>query len=144
MCEDRYNLERFLRAQEQGYPVALEEIRRGRKESHWIWFIFPQLQALGRSGNSLYYGIDNLEEARCYLAHPVLRARLEEISGALLMLDTCDAAAVMGYPDVLKLRSCMTLFAHAAGPGSIYEQVLGKFYGGVEDSQTVRLLREES
>lgn len=140
MSEMPYHLERFLRAQEAAYDVALREIRQGRKQSHWIWFIFPQLKALGRSPNALYFGLANLEEARCYLAHPVLRARLEEISHALLALDAHDPEAVMGYPDVLKLRSCMTLFAHAAGPGSVYERVLETFYGGSRDAETLRLI----
>ena len=140
MSERAYHLERFLRAHEQAYAVALDEIRQGRKQSHWIWFIFPQLKGLGSSHNALYFGIADLEEARCYLAHPLLRANLEEISEALLALETNDAAAVMGYPDVLKLRSCMTLFAHASEPGSVYERVLAKFYGGVEDAETLRLL----
>ena len=144
MRENQDSLDRFISVQDQAYETALTEIRRGRKESHWIWFIFPQLKELGRSGRALFYGISGLEEARRYLAHPVLRARLEEISGALLTLDTNDPQAVMGYPDVLKLRSSMTLFAHAAGPGSVYAQVLDKFYGGAEDELTVRLLRDSA
>ena len=140
MAETTYRLERFLRAQEEAYGIALSEIRQGRKQSHWVWFIFPQLKALGHSPNALYFGLAGLEEARCYLAHPVLRARLEEISEALLALDSRDPEAIMGYPDVLKLRSCMTLFACAAGPGSVYERVLEAFYGGSPDTETLRLI----
>ena len=135
-----YDLERFTRAQEQMYETALREIRAGRKWSHWIWFIFPQMRGLGFSGNSVYYGIENLDEARQYLEHPVLRAHLEEICAALLALDTRDALAVMGHPDEMKLRSSMTLFSRASGPDSVYARVLREFYDGKEDAATLRLL----
>ena len=105
-----YNLERFHCAQESSYPTALAEIRAGRKSSHWMWYIFPQMKGLGYSSMAAYYGIDGLEEAKVYLNDPVLRSRLVEISSALLKLPGSDAGAVMGYPDNLKLRSSMTLF----------------------------------
>ena len=103
------NLERFVKAQAGVYETALEEMRRGRKESHWIWYIFPQLKGLGFSETAQYYGIDGMAEAKAYLNHETLRKRLIEISEALLALPTDDALAVMGSPDNLKLCSSMTL-----------------------------------
>ena len=108
-----YDLSRFHKAQQGSYETALAEIRSGRKCSHWIWYIFPQIQGLGFSSTAQYYAIENLEEAKAYLADPVLRERLLEISNALLALDSCDPSEVMGYPDDLKLRSSMTLFSLA-------------------------------
>lgn len=108
------SLDRFLIAQEHSYDTALREIRSGRKRSHWMWYIFPQIAGLGMSYTAQLYAIKDIEEARQYIAHPVLGARLIEISNALLTLDCSDAAAVMGYPDDLKLRSCMTLFAQVS------------------------------
>ncbi len=141
MKDARDGLERFLRAQERDYATALAEIRAGRKRSHWMWYIFPQLRGLGHSGMADYYGIEDMDEAKRYLAQPVLRARLEEIGAALLALEGSDPSAVMGWPDDVKLRSCMTLFARADGaPDSVYRRVLGKYYGGVEDAATLRLL----
>ena len=141
---EKYNLERFLPKQDEMYDIALREIQNGRKESHWIWFIFPQLRGLGHSLYAKYFGIDGPEEARQYLEHPTLRARLEEISAALLALDTDNAPAVMGYPDYLKLQSSMTLFALISEPGSVYARVLDKFYGGARDAATLRLLKEQA
>ena len=108
-----YDLSRFHRAQPRDYDQALSEIRAGRKRSHWIWYIFPQIQGLGYSSTAQFYAIQDLSEAKAYLADPVLRERLLEISGALLGLESSDPSAVMGYPDDLKLRSSMTLFALA-------------------------------
>ncbi|MGI6217261.1 MAG: DUF1810 domain-containing protein [Coriobacteriales bacterium] len=140
---DTYNLKRFLDAQQGDYEQALSEIRSGRKRSHWIWYVFPQLEDLGRSGTAKYYGISGAEEARAYLADPVLGARLREISAALLTLDENNPSRVMGYPDDLKLRSCMTLF-DAVSDGneedSVFSAVLDKFYGGEPDSKTLHLL----
>lgn len=137
-----YDLHRFLEAQERDYPTALAEIRAGRKRSHWIWYIFPQLRALGRSYFADYYGIADLDEARAYLAEPTLRARLEEISAALLEQPGRDPCAVMGsHIDGVKLRSSMTLFALADGrEDSVYRRVLEAFYGGREDECTLRAL----
>ncbi|MBQ7217264.1 MAG: DUF1810 domain-containing protein, partial [Synergistaceae bacterium] len=105
-----YDLERFTKVQEYNYPVALREMRDGRKRSHWIWYIFPQLKGLGRSHRAQVYGIEDIDEARAYLAHPVLGARLQEISEALMQLESSDPSEVMGgYPDDMKLQSCMTL-----------------------------------
>ena len=134
------DLERFTRAQEHDYARALSEIRAGRKRSHWMWYIFPQLAGLGMSSTSQFYAIDDLDEAAAYLEHPVLGPRLLEISGALLELDTDNASAVFGWPDDLKLHSCMTLFHRAAPAEPVFTQVLDKFFGGREDLQTLRLL----
>ncbi len=136
-------LERFLKAQNFGdtYTTALNEIKSGRKRSHWIWYIFPQLKGLGRSQRSEFYGIANLDEARDYLQHEILGERLVEISDALLQLDGNDANAVMGSPDDMKLQSCMTLFAMISENDSVFQRVLEKFFAGKMDSNTVELVR---
>ena len=136
-----YDLSRFHKAQQGSYETALAEIRSGRKRSHWIWYIFPQIQGLGFSSTAQYYAIENLEEAKAYLADPVLRERLLEISNALLALDSCDPLEVMGYPDDLKLRSSMTLFSLAEPECTVFRDVLDKFYNGQEDSRTIALCR---
>ena len=144
-----YDLSRFHKAQQGSYETALAEIRSGRKRSHWIWYIFPQIQGLGFSSTAQYYAIENLEEAKAYLADPVLRERLLEISNALLALDSCDPSEVMGYPDDLKLRSSMTLFSLAEPEctvfrdvlDTVFRDVLDKFYNGQEDSRTIALCR---
>ena len=135
-----YDLDRFLKAQERDYKEALSEIRSGRKRSHWIWYIFPQLAALGHSSNAKYYGIEDLGEAKAYLENDTLKARLVEISNALLELDSSDPGAVMGYPDDLKLRSSMTLFREADPSIEVFQKVLDKYYGGKADQATVRYL----
>ena len=137
-----YDLFRFHRAQARDYAQALAEIRAGRKRSHWIWYIFPQILGLGFSSTSEFYAIRDLGEAKAYLADPVLRARLLEISGALLELDSSDPSAVMGYPDDLKLKSSMTLFELAEPDCPVFPSVLEKFYGGERDRRTIRLARE--
>lgn len=134
------DLIRFHRAQEEMYDTALREIRSGRKRSHWIWYVFPQIAGLGMSGMSQYYAIRDLDEAREYLADKVLRDRLVEISGALLELDTGDARTVMGFPDDMKLRSCMTLFSEADPGETVFTDVLGKFFGGEKDGLTLEKL----
>lgn len=139
--EMHLNINRFLSAQETAYPRALAEIRNGRKESHWMWYVFPQLRGLGRSNTAWYYGIENLEEARAYLAHPVLGGRLREISGELLKLEETNARMIFGWTDAAKLRSCMTLFTLADEPESVFRQVLERFFDGVQDPQTIRLLK---
>lgn len=136
-----YDLERFTKVQEYNYPVALREMRDGRKRSHWIWYIFPQLKGLGRSHRAQVYGIEDIDEARAYLAHPVLGARLQEISEALMQLESSDPSEVMGgYPDDMKLQSCMTLFAAISEDGSVFHRVLDKFFGGQTDAKTLSLL----
>ncbi len=143
MKKDAEDLSRFKQAQEYDYASALSEIRGGRKVSHWMWYVFPQLKGLGHSGMSEYYGIRDLEEAKEYLKDPILGKRLVEISEALLSLNTSDAAAVMGYPDCLKLRSSMTLFDAAAQDTDVFHRVLEKFYQGEADSLTLHLLGKE-
>ena len=134
------NLERFKRAQAQDYDTALREIRNGRKRSHWMWYIFPQVRGLGHSSMADYYGIDGLEEARAYLADGVLGPRLKEISEALLALEDKDAERIFGFPDVLKLRSCMTLFAAVSEEDSVFHRVLDTYYHGEKDELTLSLL----
>ena len=133
-------LERFLEAQERDYQIALNEIKSGQKMSHWIWYIFPQLKELGYSSTAKFYGINGRSEAEAYLAHPILGNRLREVSGELLNLESCDPGYVMGYPDDLKLKSCMTLFLEISGE-SMFQQVLDKFFDGEKDEATLKLLR---
>lgn len=134
------NLERFLEAQERAYETALAEVRAGQKQSHWIWYIFPQVRGLGYSSTAKYYAIADLEEAKEYMAEPVLRARLLEVSEALLELPSSNASVVMGYPDDLKLRSSMTLFSVAAPEEKVFQQVLDKFFDGKPDGKTLEIL----
>lgn len=140
-----YDLERFVKAQEYDYPAALREIKAGQKRSHWIWYIFPQLKELGRSHMAKVYGIEDIGGARAYLAHPVLGARLKEICEALMQLKSSDPGEVMGgFPDDLKLQSCMTLFAEISEAGSIFHRVLDKFFAGQHDENTLSLLRQQN
>ncbi len=134
------SLDRFLKAQAGSYDAALREIRGGRKRSHWIWYIFPQIQGLGFSSTAQFYAITDLDEAKAYLQEPTLRARLLEISEALLELPSCDPTEVMGWPDDLKLRSSMTLFAEAEPGCEVFRKVLDKFYGGSKDQKTLQIL----
>lgn len=139
--DDPFDLERFVAAQRSHYVTALAELRAGRKRTHWMWFVFPQMLGLGRSSTSTHYAIRSLEEARRYLAHPALGPRLAECAEALLAVEGRSASDIFGYPDDLKLRSSMTLFAEAAGPGSVFERVLRKYCGGRADARTLELLR---
>mgnify|MGYP003338948743 CR=1 FL=1 len=141
---DPFNLARFIRAQEEIYAQALAEVRSGQKESHWMWFIFPQIDGLGSSHTARRYAITNGEEARAYLDHPVLGGRLLECSEALLNVSGRSASQIFGSPDDLKLRSCMTLFARVASPGSIFERVLAKYFAGQPDQRTLELLKERT
>lgn len=135
-----YNLDRFIQAQGHSYETALSEIKNGFKRTHWMWYIFPQLKELGRSSTAKYYGIEDLEEAKIYLAHPVLGTRLKEISEALLKLETNDPYRVMGDIDGLKLCSSMTLFAEVEGYDSVFGKVIDKYYGGKRDVNTIHIL----
>ncbi len=137
---DAYDLERFVSAQSGAYAGALGEIRAGRKRSHWIWFIFPQVRGLGMSSTSQHYGISGMDETRAYLRHPFLGPRLRECAEALLALEGRTASAIMPYPDDLKLRSSMTLFERVAGPDSVFSSVLEKYYRGDRDKRTLELL----
>ena len=135
-----YNLERFIKAQEFNYENALAEIKKGRKTSHWIWFIFPQLKNLGSSRNAKYYGIENLDEAKKYLANELLRNHLLEISQALLELKNNDIEYIMGSKiDKAKLLSSMTLFHLAEPDCEIFTKVIEKYFGGQLDIRTVDL-----
>lgn len=132
---------KFLEAQQSKFTVALSEIRSGKKQSHWMWFVFPQLSALGKTDIAKFYGITNLEEATAYLNHPELGKRLVEISNALLNIDSNDPRGVMGKPDDLKLRSSMTLFSKVKNAPDVFVKVLEKFYEGEEDPLTIDLLK---
>src|SRR5690606_9372512 len=134
------SLKRFLDAQEKDYAVALSEIKNGRKKSHWIWYIFPQIIGLGFSETSRYYAIKDLEEAETYLKHPVLGERLVQISNALLDLPGNDAHKIFGSPDDLKLKSSMTLFASIENTNPVFSKVLDKFFKGETDFKTLRIL----
>jgi uncharacterized protein (DUF1810 family) len=138
---DSFKLQRFLDAQEPVYARALAEIRAGRKESHWMWFVFPQLDGLGSSPMAERYAITSLDEARAYLAHPTLGPRLIEIAEAALSVNGRSASEIFGTPDDLKLRSCATLFAEASPPGSVFERLLEKYHRGEKDEKTSRLLK---
>jgi uncharacterized protein (DUF1810 family) len=133
---DPYNLGRFERAQRSTYASAVEELRAGRKRSHWMWFVFPQIAGLGRSATAREFAITSLDEARAYLAHPVLGPRLRESAGILAELSGRSADEVLGPIDAMKLRSSMTLFARAAPEEPVFAQVLDRYFGGVADEQT--------
>lgn len=137
-----YNLERFIDAQSADYTTALEEIRGGKKQSHWMWYIFPQVLGLGYTSTSVQYSIKDLKEATAYLQHEVLGKRLIEISKALLALKTRDAYEVFGSPDDLKLRSSMTLFSLVPGADKVFQSVLDKFFHGNKDEKTLQLLSD--
>ena len=139
---DKYNLKRFLDAQEYDYETALSEIREGRKRSHWIWYIFPQIAGLGFSSMSAYYAISSKAEAVAYMQDETLRSRLLEITEALLLLPENEPRMVMGYPDDLKLRSSMTLFAKTSPEEKVFQKVLDKYYDGMPDEKTIQLLKE--
>ena len=135
-------MNRFIDAQNYMYETALTEIKNGMKISHWIWFVFPQLRGLGRSDMAYKYGINGIEEAKEYLAHPVLFARLTEISEALLVHKNKDIEYIMGGIDAMKLRSSMTLFALASEENSVFHQVLDCFYNGEMDEYTIKLIKK--
>jgi len=137
---ENYNLDRFIQAQQRDYATALAEIKQGRKRSHWMWYIFPQLAGLGYSETSRFYALKNAEEAQAYLNHLVLGKRLIEICTALLKLPTNSATQIFGTPDDLKLRSCVTLFAALPDAYAVFQQVLDKFFDGEGDKQTLRLM----
>ncbi len=138
---DPFELERFVSAQSGAYSRALAELRGGEKRSHWMWFIFPQIEGLGHSSTARHYSIKSIEEARAYLAHPVLGPRLLECAQAVLTVEGRSAADIFGYPDDMKLRSSMTLFAQVSEPDSVFVQVLEKYYHGRQDDRTLELLR---
>ena len=136
---DSHSLERFVQAQQAVYATALQELRAGTKRSHWMWFVFPQLKGLGSSPTAVTYAIASLAEARAYLAHPLLGARLRECTACVLALPGGSAREVFGYPDDLKFRSCMTLFA-LADPGGPWRAALERYFAGADDPRTRELL----
>ena len=136
---DPFNLTRFVDAQKDDYAQALAEIRRGRKQSHWMWYVFPQFAGLGSSATSREYSIKSLEEAGAYLDHPVLGPRLLECAEALLKIRDRSAPDILGFPDDLKLRSCATLFACISPPGSVFDRLLDRFFRGERDAKTLAL-----
>ena len=135
-----YSLERFVEAQEGVYERALAEIRTGRKESHWMWFVFPQFDGLGFSETSKLYAVKSVDEATAYLAHPVLGPRLMECAEAVLAIENRAAADIFGSPDDMKLRSSATLFAHVSPPGSPFHRILTRYFQGLGDDRTTRLI----
>ena len=140
--EDKYNLKRFIEAQELDYEIALLEIKNGRKRSHWMWYIFPQLADLGYSSTAKYYGISNISEAKAYMENSILKSHLIEISEELYKLND-NISNILGYPDDLKLNSSMTLFKMTNPEIKIFGDIIEKFYNGKEDQATIDLLKEE-
>jgi uncharacterized protein (DUF1810 family) len=138
--DDPYCLSRFLQAQESDYELALSEIKGGRKRTHWMWYIFPQIDGLAFSSTAQHYSIKSIEEAKAYLQHPVLGPRLLDCAEAVVRIEGRSAAQIFGSPDDLKLRSCATLFACVSPAGSVFERLLGKYYGGSRDGKTLQLL----
>lgn len=143
VSHDPFNLDRFVTAQHNAFDTAMAELRDGRKRSHWMWFIFPQMRGLGRSPTAEFYGVASRAEARAYMAHPLLGARLREATEAVLAHGDVSAHAIFGTPDDLKFRTSMTLFAWI-DPDGPYRGALETFFPGSEDPATVRLLDDPS
>lgn len=137
---DPFDLSRFVRAQEDDYERVLLEIRGGLKCTHWMWYIFPQVDGLAFSATSKHYSIKSLEEAKAYLDHPVLGPRLLECAEAVVRVEGRSASEILGSPDDLKLRSCATLFASVSPPGAVFDRLLDKYYRGRRDDKTLELL----
>jgi uncharacterized protein (DUF1810 family) len=135
-------LSRFLSAQKSFYSLVVKELETGKKKSHWMWFIFPQIEGLGHSSTAKYYSIKSIEEAKEYIAHPVLGKRLLECTNILLHINGKTADEIFGYPDNLKLKSCMTLFNFIAPEQEVFEIVLKRFFAGEEDQRTVSILQK--
>jgi uncharacterized protein (DUF1810 family) len=140
---DPYNLTRFIQAQEGDYVRALSEIKNGRKQSHWMWYIFPQFQGLGFSLTSKRYSIKSIAEAKTYLNHSILGTRLKECAEAVLCVENRSAHDIFGSPDDMKLKSCATLFAYISTPGSVFEQILDKYYQGEHDAKTIEAISKK-
>ncbi len=141
---DPHDLNRFLSAQEGVYEMALSELKDGRKRTHWMWFIFPQIDGLGYSPTARRYSIKSKEEASQYLTHPVLGKRLLECTEAVLALRGGSVSEILGYPDDLKFKASMTLFEQVAGPGSVFSSALDRYCHGERDEATLRLLEKHS
>ncbi len=137
---DQYNLSRFIEAQETTYEVAMLELARGRKDSHWIWYVFPQIEGLGKSDTAKLYSIKSLEEGRVYLEHPVLGPRLVEACEILLNLRNASMNKVMGFPDDLKLLSSMTLFENISGENSIFTKIIKVYFDNNRDENSLRII----
>lgn len=138
-----YNLERFVERQKESYDTAYKEMSRGMKQSHWMWWIFPQIIGLGMTSISKEYSIKSIEEARAFVDHPYLGKNLKEICKVMLDIRSNDASYVMGYPDDLKLCSSMTLFIEADPEEKLFQQVLDKFFAGRKDSGTLDILKSQ-
>jgi len=134
------DLEKFLIAQTQDYSGALEEIRKGRKQGHWIWYIFPQVLGLGMSSTSVFYAIESIDQANRYAHHPILGKRLIEISNAILAIQGKTANQILGSPDDLKLRSSMSLFSLVENADPVFQAVLDKYFGGIPDQKTIDIV----
>lgn len=141
---DPHNLKRFVDAQSESYQLALSELLAGKKRSHWIWYIFPQVAGLGSSPMAQSYAIRSREEAQAFLAHPALGPRIRECAAALLSVADRSAEQIMGYPDYLKLQSSMTLFGRVFDSGSVFHRVLHKYFDGMEDPRTLRFLEDDA
>jgi len=137
---DPYNLQRFVDAQEPIFNQVLSELKEGRKRTHWMWFIFPQIEGLGFSAMAHQYAISSLEEAKAYLQHPVLGPRLRECSRLVTLAEKASISQVFGYPDDLKFQSCMTLFAHATSENQVFKDALQKYFGSEFDQLTIERL----
>jgi uncharacterized protein (DUF1810 family) len=140
--DDPFDLKRFVHAQEGTYALALSELRLGQKRSHWMWYIFPQIDGLGHSAMAKHYAIKNVEEARGYFNHPVIGARLLECTETVLGIEGRSVVEIFGFPDDMKLESSMSLFAHISETDSVFALVLDKFFSGHRDDKTLQLLEE--
>src|SRR5690606_15641485 len=140
--DDKFNLRRFLDAQKDTFQRAFSEIENGCKQSHWMWFVFPQLKGLGRSETAKFYGIDSIEEAEAYLEHRDLGQNLIRISTELLKIEGKTANEIFGNPDDLKLCSCMTLFANVRGANPVFRKILDKYFNGEQDKSTLQILEK--
>ncbi|GIZ09002.1 DUF1810 domain-containing protein [Flavobacterium sp. UMI-01] len=140
--ESSNNLNRFIVAQQNTFETAFTEIKKGKKKTHWMWFIFPQIRGLGFTDYNIFYAIKDINEAEKYYAHPILGKRLIIMSTALLTLDNVTAVDIFGKPDARKLQSCMTLFSQLEFPNPIFNAVLEKYYGGNKDEKTLMMLNK--
>ena len=138
--DDPFGLRRFTSAQKGAYGSAIAELQGGQKRTHWMWYIFPQIDGLGHSATARHYAIKSMDEARQYLGHPILGARLVECAEAVLAIEGRTVSEIFGYPDDLKLKSSMTLFACVADRGSVFDRVLDKYFQGGRDVRTLELL----
>ncbi len=137
---DPFDLKRFLDAQEENYERALSELRAGQKRSHWMWYVFPQIDGLGRSATARHYAIKSIEEAQEYLSHPVIGARLLECTETVLGIRKKTVSEIFGFPDDMKFKSSMTLFAQISESDCVFVKVIDKFFSGQQDNKTIQLL----